>query len=1004
MISHQLPKDMGEKFKQQIRLVILLVFGLALGRTANAEIIGAHLGYEVIKDTLYVNLLVFDNFSEKSNVNRYVEIKSATSKAKTTSYLSLVSQTDISPVCKSACTRFSQSSCTNGFTIVETAYKARVDLSSFESGDCDLEISWDQCCRMGSEASFYITAAVNKCLEDGNSSPQVINTPYPFVDFNDAYSYSWQATDADGDSLVYRLIESKHSEVKTYDYAKGLGHNAPLHYLGYPNTGGTFPKGFHFDSRYGQLQFHPVKLMNAPICVLIEEYRNGKKIGESSRDLMFDVGNISNEKPVVTGLNGTNKTSVKACVGQELCFELETEDLDIQNSMELTWRTDVEDAQISKSSGKKPKLSFCWTPDKRDLSRKDFYIMVMANDASCSLNGMYERLIKIEVVEPFEASFTTKNMNCDEVLFKATTDDGFAKKYTYEWEIEGDSYEGKSLKINGSSPGSFNATVKVKDETSGCNDEYTGTFNIPTPEQVSAGTDQIICPSTSATLAATGGQQFTWFDTDNEELGSGQSISVPLEETSAFIVRSTDDNGCTSSDSVEIKVRETVLKAIAPSISACVGSEVKIEATGGKEGLTWSNFGLVSSDDEVGTYVFKNNATVKVKGKDDNGCDAVASTQVLVDTDCVLPGDVNGDGWVNNLDILGIGLTYNTENPGSNSPVQISKAPYKSQNWGLTFKDTDRDIKHADANSDGIIAQPDVLVIDEYYLSNYSGFITNKKKGTGLPLKFSRRVTKVNGDDSTFEIDVLLGSQDNKAKDIYGITFSIAYDKYVSSSSISFNTDSSWLKSDQSTTIQVVKNVKNKGGVGGEIQVGFSRTNKQAISGGGSIGKLTFVVDEDNIGWADDKDLEEILNFQVKAIKMVNNDGDPIIAYGETVNLHHFHFYGMKQTVENYKPQHQLMLGHDSDESGGEEDALDFSFEEIVVFPNPANGGIVHYTVPVGMSNVQVSVSDLSGKTVMESLTSVTGVNTLDVSSLDGYFIMTFKGSQGSRVIPIIIN
>lgn len=998
---------MGEKFIQQIRLVILLAVGLLASHSSKAAVIGAELGYEVTDDMLYVDLTVFDNFNRASYLNRYVTVKSTTSKTVFTGYLDLVSQNDISPVCKSACTNYKQSTCNNDFTVVQTVYRAKFDLSNFETGDCELVMSWSQRGRLASEDNFYISSMVNKCVEAGNSSPAIINAPYPFPQFNDEYSYSWQAKDADGDSLVYRLIESKHSEFDIYQYAKGLSHTAPLQYIGHPNKGGQFPKGFHFDSRYGLLQFYPTKVMSAPVCVMIEEYRKGEKIGETTRDLMFEVKSVTNEKPKISGINGTNKTHVTACVGQEVCFEIETEDVDVQNPLELSWRTDVAEATITKTSNRKPTLKFCWTPTAKDLGRKAFYLMAEAEEVSCELNGLFEKLITIEVVEPFEASFTSKNQNCSEVSFKATTDDGNARKYSYEWTMLDKKLTGKNIVVNGT-PGEFEATVNVVDKVSGCKDSYTGKFSIPTPEKVDGGIDKILCPGDEVTFTAQGTKSFSWTNANGEELSTSNTITLPLEESSAFIVRGVDDNGCITFDSVKATVREIQLKAIAPTLSACVGTEVEIQLDGNKDDdVQWSNFGFVGSDASKAVYAFKRDAIVKVKGTDINGCEATATAQVLIDTDCVHPGDVNGDGWVNHKDVLGIGLGFNLENPmpSNSTPIdQVANRPYKSTNWGITLNHTGRDVKHADANQSGMVEASDVIVIDQHYHTNYSGFITSKKKGTGLPIEFSKTVTKVNGDDTTFEVDILLGTKDKPAKDVYGISFSIAYNDNVSSSSIKFNTDNSWLKSDKSTTVQVIKNVKNKTGGGGEIQVGFSRTNKVAVSGSGSIGKLTFVVDDDNIGWSDKKDLEDILKFQIKSIKMVDNDGERISAYGELANFHYFHLYGMTQRVENHKPGHSLQLTQSSDDNGADPDAIVPEFEKVSVFPNPVTNGSLYYSVPVGMSNVQVSVSDLSGKVVVEKYSSVTGVNSMDVSALKGYYILTFEGSQGAKVIPIIIN
>jgi len=186
----------------------------------------------------------------------------------------------------------------------------------------------------------------NKCVDGVNHSPKIINDPYHIIAPNEPYSYSWKAIDEDGDSLVYELVEAKLSAEKSFYYEKGLNYKNPFSYVGYPQSSAKFPKGFHFDDRNGLLRFYPTKTMSAPISAKITEYRKGVKIGESIREVTMTVDNINNKKPIVTGINGGNKESITACIGQELCFNIQAEDINEDDLIELEWTTDVPNATI----------------------------------------------------------------------------------------------------------------------------------------------------------------------------------------------------------------------------------------------------------------------------------------------------------------------------------------------------------------------------------------------------------------------------------------------------------------------------------------------------------------------------------------------------------------------------------------------------------------------------------------------------------------------------------
>lgn len=950
------------------------------------------MGYSVANDTLYVNVTVFENYAERIFINKKVTVKAANSEKTQTGYLTLKSTSDISPICESDCSNYSSWFCKNEFSLVKSEYVAWISVNAFESGICDLDITWNSCCKVGVNDDIYLSASIDKCVENGNTSPAIINEAYPFAALNEEYSYSWQAKDEDGDSLVYLLASSRHSANSQYKYQKGLSYSAPIQYYGFPKMG-AFPRGFHLDPQFGLLRFIPTKTMNAPVCVIIEEYRDGKKIGESMRDLQFQVKNPENKLPKVSGINGDNTDFINACLGQELSFNLKSSDLNLKNGLELTWRTNIPKADISISSGETPNLQFKWTPNKNDLGKDDLYLMVMANDDECAPRGLYERLIKVNVTTPSSASFTSKNVNCNRVLLKAGRQAN-QNKPVYSWKIDGESYSGRNLNLTFDEPGVYNVNLRVDEEVGGCSSTKSGTFIIPEPDQVNAGEDVKACEKEKIELQATGSSSYTWFDENGDELTTSDRMLVTLDSSTIYTLQGVDKHGCKSQDTVAVKVRNTVLKAIGPADKVCLGSEfeVIVERVKDSDSLKWSANGLLRYKGNRAVYKSVDISEVKVQGIDDNGCSAKASAQIAIDRDCVWPGDVNGDGYVNNEDVLGIGVKYGRVDTTPRVRIVPTWQPHPSADWGeLLSLNTHRDAKHADANNDGLVDWQDAEVVDLLYgeSSPYAsaqegsehddggdGNGTFKKKNSsGIPVTMSYTTKSLGNHKHEIDVTINLGTEEKPAKGVYGVAFKVEHEYYIEANSAVFDVSKSWLFTSSSGLVKVQKRIAPKDSTEyGRIEIGASRTNKLSASGHGPIGKLKFVVD-DNIGWKND---DELLEFLFDNVIVIDENGGPIQAYGEDLKLRYDEFITSSIGGPNYK-------------------ATSWS-----VYPNPSSSGVMHVDI-VTENPVTISLYDMAGQQVYIERSVSTGTHTVDVSNLNGCYIMRLEGQEGITTLPIIV-
>ncbi|MBI3511658.1 MAG: T9SS type A sorting domain-containing protein [Bacteroidetes bacterium] len=98
------------------------------------------------------------------------------------------------------------------------------------------------------------------------------------------------------------------------------------------------------------------------------------------------------------------------------------------------------------------------------------------------------------------------------------------------------------------SAGTGTWSVQITDP-SGCSAQDTVVVTANVPPSVSAGPDQDICPSQSATLTGSGGLTYVW-----STGAPTQSISVSPSTTTTYYVTGTDINGCSASDVVLVNV------------------------------------------------------------------------------------------------------------------------------------------------------------------------------------------------------------------------------------------------------------------------------------------------------------------------------------------------------------------------------------------------------------------------------------------------------------------
>jgi len=140
----------------------------------------------------------------------------------------------------------------------------------------------------------------------------------------------------------------------------------------------------------------------------------------------------------------------------------------------------------------------------------------------------------------------------------------------------------------------------------------------------SAGSDQSICNTNSATLNASGGVSYNWSTSE-----STQSIVVSPASNTTYTVTVTDGNGCSQTDNVAITVNNLPTANAGADTAVCNGLSTNLNASGGVS-YSWSPATGLSNtaiSNPVATPTSSTTYTVTVT--DNNGCS---------DTDDVIVG------------------------------------------------------------------------------------------------------------------------------------------------------------------------------------------------------------------------------------------------------------------------------------------------------------------------------------------------------------------------------
>ncbi|MCI5058481.1 MAG: PKD domain-containing protein [Flavobacteriales bacterium] len=326
----------------------------------------------------------------------------------------------------------------------------------------------------------------------------------------------------------------------------------------------------------------------------------------------------------------------------------------------------------------------------------------------------------------------------------------------------------------------------------------------------------------------------------------------------------------------------------------------------------------------------------------DTSCVSITVGQSL--NDSVWPGDANDDGVANIVDILPIGLAY-----GSTGPVRAGASMLwvgqPATDWSSNFING-VNYKHADCDGDGQVALNDAsAILLNYGLTHAKGDGSDVKSVPLLYLEASVDTTHLS---SVVSIAIKLGTNNQQADSIHGITFDFGYENHLlDTNNMTLDFNNSWLGNIQNSNDMIAIDTNFRSNALWEI--GVTRTDQSHKSGFGEIARVEIVTVDDLSGITVGS--YEKLDLFLSDVHAVDQDGNPknINVMGDSVYIGWF-----PNSVQEKK-----------------------EFETLKIYPNPSSSDIFFSRT---IENVTVSIANNLGQIIWRS-ENYTG-NTLDISTL----------------------
>ncbi len=218
-----------------------------------------------------------------------------------------------------------------------------------------------------------------------------------------------------------------------------------------------------------------------------------------------------------------------------------------------------------------------------------------------------------------------------------------------------------------------------------------------------------------------------------------------------------------------------------------------------------------------------------------NVVDVIATPPPYCVDNCVWTGDVNGDGLVNNKDLLPLGYLMGFEGE-SRAGASLEWYGQFSGDWNNPFTGSKTDVKHADTDGSGVVTHEDTLALSLFYGQQHNLIPSIPPTSKNFPFQLKLLTPNPQVGDLV-RVEVSLGTTAVPALDVYGFTFDVSLSPGIVDSALRMTFyDNSWLNLN-APSLWMTKNPKP-----GRLESAFTRTGGTSANGNGVIGECDFII------------------------------------------------------------------------------------------------------------------------------------------------------------------
>ena len=535
--NKSLPPNTGSALRRGL-LVLFAFFSLVSGDAFATHLAGGQISYTFVSANTYrVRLSIYRDCAGV-NLGSTETIRVSPTNSGSTFSVTRLSVIDVTPTCPGQV-----SNCSGGNTpgIEEHIYEGLRSFSALPIPQ-RYTLSWESCCRNyaittlqnpGSNG-FYVSTQLDPNQLPRNSSPAFQNPPVAYLCAGQPATISPNASDPNGDALQYFLTNCQQAGPTTLSYGAGFSGTNPL----------STASGFNLNINNGALTFTPtVPGQVGVICLRVDEFRGGTKIGEVVRDIQVRVLSCNNTPPVVS-----NQANVVVPVGQQFCANFTATDADNDGITLTATGSIVPPATfvVTSNTAGSSAGTFCFTPTIANQGQT-YTITINAEDDACPATATGVTTFNITVPIPcnMTASATGTDASCggaSDGTATVTTQNGTAP-YQYTW-----SNGSNSQTATGLAPGTY--TVTVVDGNSCVANASVTIGGASSPIVVTTSSTGANCGQSngSASASASGGSapySFAWSNGSNSQTATGLAPGT-------YTVTVTDNIGCTETASVTV--------------------------------------------------------------------------------------------------------------------------------------------------------------------------------------------------------------------------------------------------------------------------------------------------------------------------------------------------------------------------------------------------------------------------------------------------------------------